>query len=534
MGQRFNKQYLTGASIEFTALVALLLAIFTPALNIAAGPVISQIYLALTLIAISALIAITCKKYIVFPNARILMLGAIFPTYLLLLSVFNSTKILSLIGQSERHLGAVTYLTCYLFYFVGVLLKLNRSGALIRILMVVTCLEIFQFLFNYFKKLDIEKGGVFGNNNSESFFFCVILVAISIYLIEKLNIKTFKIALSISTLLIAFLLLIFIGSIQGPLGFIATISLYCVYKVSNQNLNFPRLIGFFLSAATIAFTAVVILKDIPSKRIVDTDSFYERLEIYKTATSGITKSGFFGVGIDQFNEFYYRYNLSENLKLVDNAHSIPLQVMITMGFFGLLFWSAIFISALRKSPQNLDPESKAMYFSILAYAITGLIAIQVTGIEFIVFLMLGGVMANGVKLSNIRTSPIAKWVQVCALTLSLTISSLQFHFYTNITSLLSQIMQSDESYNKNSEVFLGKLDTIYDLEVLLNAGRRSITIQDKRFGLLVMERMLNVNHLDQRSIALTLELAIMWNDPKLLDLGNSLNVRAKGGEPYEG
>jgi hypothetical protein len=95
-------------------------------------------------------------------------------------------------------------------------------------------------------------------------------------------------------------------------------------------------------------------------------------------------------------------------------------------------------------------------------------------------------------------------------------------------------MQSDESYNKNSEVFLGKLDTIYDLEVLLNAGRRSITIQDKRFGLLVMERMLNVNHLDQRSIALTLELAIMWSDPKLLDLGNSLNVRAKGGEPYEG
>jgi hypothetical protein len=143
-------------------------------------------------------------------------------------------------------------------------------------------------------------------------------------------------------------------------------------------------------------------------------------------------------------------------------------------------------------------------------------------------------MANGAKLTNVRASPIAKWVQVCALTLLLTITSFQFHSYTNVTSLLSQIMQSDESYNKNSEVFLGKLDTIYDLEVLLNAGRRSITIQDKRFGLLVMERMLNVNHLDQRSIALTLELAIMWSDPKLLDLGNSLNVRAKGGEPYEG
>ena len=462
------------------------------------------------------------------------MLGAIFPTYLLLLSVFNSTEILSLTGQTERHLGAVTYLTCYLFYFVGALLKLNRSGALIRILMIVSCLEIFQFIFNYFEKLDITKVGVFGNNNAESFFFCVMLVAISIYLIEKLNIKAVKIAFPILIVFISFLLLIFIGSLQGPVGYIVTISLYFLYKTSNQNLNFPRLIGFFMSAALIALTVVVLLKDIPSKRVVDSVSFYERLEIYKTAISGITQSGFFGVGVDQFNELYYRYNLSENLKLVDNAHSIPLQLMTTVGFFGLLSWSAIFISALRKSPQNLDPESKAMYFSILAYSITGLVAIQVTGMEFIVFLMLGGIMANGAKLTNIRTSAIAKWVQVCALTLTLIISFLQFHSYTKVTSLLSQIMRSDESYNKNSEEFLVELNTIYDLGVLLNAGRQSITKQDKRFGLLVMERMLDVNPLDQRSIALTLELAIMWNDPKLLDLGNSLNVKAKGGEPYEG
>jgi hypothetical protein len=534
MGQRFNKQYLTGASIELTALAALLLAIFTPALNIAAGRVISQIYLALTLIAISALIAITCKKYIVFPNARILMLGAIFPTYLLLLTVFNSNKILSLIGQSERHLGAVTYLTCYLFYFVGVLLKLNRSGALIRILMIVSCLEIFQLILNYFKKLDIKKVGVFGNNNAESFFFCVMLVAISIYLIEKLNIKTFKIALSILTTFIAFLVLSFIGSVQGQLGFIVTISMYCVYKASNQNLNFPRLVGFLMTVALIGFTAVVLIKEIPSKRVVDTDSFYERLEIYRTATSSITQSGFFGVGIDQFNEFYYRYNLTENFKLVDNAHSIPLQVMITAGFIGLLLWSVVFISALKRRPQDLDPEGRALYFSVLAYSITGLIAVQVTGVEFVVFLMLGGVIANGVKLSNVRTSAIAKWVQVCALISMLTISSLQFFSYAKVTSSLSQIMQNAESYNKNSGLFLGQLNTIYDLGVLLKAGRLSITAQDKRFGLLVMERMLNLNPQDQRSIALTLELANAWSDPQLLDLGNSLNVKARGGESYAG
>ena len=114
-----------------------------------------------------------------------------------------------------------------------------------------------------------------------------------------------------------------------------------------------------LSIALILFTFIVLLKDIPRKGIVNSDSFYERLEIYRTAISGITQSGFFGVGIDQFNEFYYRYNLSDNLKLVDNAHSLPLQIMSTAGFIGLLFWSVIFVSALKQRPQDLDPESKA-------------------------------------------------------------------------------------------------------------------------------------------------------------------------------
>jgi hypothetical protein len=116
----------------------------------------------------------------------------------------------------------------------------------------------------------------------------------------------------------------------------------------------------------------------------------------------------------------------------------------------------------------------------------------------------------------------------------LTISSLQFFSYAKVTSSLSQIMQNAESYNKNSGLFLGQLNTIYDLGVLLKAGRLSITAQDKRFGLLVMERMLNLNPQDQRSIALTLELANAWSDPQLLDLGNSLNVKARGGESYAG
>ena len=52
--------------------------------------------------------------------------------------------------------------------------------------------------------------------------------------------------------------------------------------------------------------------------------------------------------------------------------------------------------------------------------------------------------------------------------------------------------------------------------------------KDKELGLRVMERMINLNSRDQRTIALTLELAIKWEDSDLLKIGNELSARARG------
>jgi len=175
MAQESRKPYLTGLSIELTALVALLLGIYTPKFNDAASAIIQQLYLALFVIMIAALISVVYREYVLFPNFKILVLGGIFPAYMTLYSLFDDSQILSLIGSSERHLGAITSLTCYGFYYVGLLLKLNRSGALTRILIIISILEVLRVVTNYLIHRDISRTSIFGNINAESFFLCILL-----------------------------------------------------------------------------------------------------------------------------------------------------------------------------------------------------------------------------------------------------------------------------------------------------------------------------------------------------------------------
>jgi len=358
-------------------------------------------------------------------------------------------------------------------------------------------------------------------------------LGIVVYLLETEIRKQIKIVVAPLTLSMAILILVLIGSLQGQLGFTITIFLYIVYKVSNPRLNFPIALSLFFFGTFASFMSFVLLRKIPSQGIVNRDSFYERLEIYKSSVFGLKQTGFFGVGIDQYSHFYYRYNRSDNFKLVDNAHSIPLQLVVTLGFIGILLWSVIFILALKKSPRNLDLENKVMYFSVLSYVLTGFVGIQVAAIEFFVYLFLGGLMATNVRIKKTTNSAFGKRFQIGVLAALMIATSSQLFSYIKITNLTTQMSISLEKYRETSDVFGGKLDGIYDLDLLLQAGRISIYAKDKRLGLLVMQRMLKLDYNDQRSIAFTFELGNYWGDTQILNLGKNLNISAKGIKPYE-
>ena len=528
MRSEIRKQEFIRISIELTTLFAVLLGVFTPKMSGIGGVSYPRLQLSLIMITIVTLIILLFKKNLRFPALKNVVLGLIFPIFLLVTSIMDSSVSLSLIGNSERNLGAITYLTCFLFFFVGLILKLNSQFAIIRILATTLILELIRLFIDFLINKNSAKSGIFYNSNGESFFLSIMLTILSIYLIEKLRTKSSLAIVVPMITLFDVLILNWIGSLQGIIGFILSAVLYLIYRANPNSTSYSNLVTITLFALLTAFLSFVSIKSLPSTAVINSKSFYERLEIYKTAILGIQQHLFFGAGIDRFNEVYFRFNLTENLKLVDNAHSVPLQLLATIGLLGLLLWSILFIAAVRTPIQNKTPIDKALYFALLTYLFTGMFGIQVPGIEFIVYLIVGGLIARESIGKHIKPSIPARNIQVGILVMILVVSCNQFSTYLSNVNSLNEISRSEGDFNKGKPNLYNKLNDINDVGVLLKVGRLSMVYQDKELGLRVMERMINLNSHDQRTIALTLELAKKWGDSNLVKIGNELSVSAKG------
>ena len=528
MRSEIRRQKLIRISIELTALFAVLLGVFTPKMSENAGVTYPRLLLSSIMIIIATLIILLFQKNLRFPALKNIALGLIFPLFLLVTSIMGSSVSLSLIGNSERNLGAITYVTCFLFFFVGLILKLNSQIAIIRILATTLILELVRLFIDFLSNKNLGKSGIFYNSNGESFFLSIMLTYLSIYLIEKLRTKnSLAIVVPLITLFDV-LILNWIGSLQGIMGFILSAVLYLIYRANPNSTSYSNLVTITLFGFLTAFLSFVFFKALPSTTVVNSNSFYERLEIYKTSILGIQQHLFFGAGIDRFNEVYFRFNLTENFKLVDNAHSVPLQLLATVGLFGLLLWSILFIAAVRTPIQNKTPFDKALYFALLTNLFTGMFGIQVPGIEFIVYLMVGGLIARESIGKPIKPSIMTRNIQVGILIMVLVVSCNQFSTYLSYVNSLNEISRSEGDFNKGKPDLYNKLNDINDVGILLKVGRLSIGAQDKELGLRVIERMINLNSRDQRTIALTLELANKWGDSDLVKIGNELSVSAKG------
>jgi hypothetical protein len=527
MRSEIRRQKIIRISVELTTLAALLLAIFTPKLGSSASMMYPRLQLSLMMVIISAVVILVFGGSLKFPSRKSIGIGLVFPGYLLLRSLFDSPMSLSLIGNYERNLGVLTYLACFLFYFIGLVLRLNCPGAIFRILAIILSTEIVRLSLELLSQNSSVKIGIFNNSNAESFFLTILLVSISVFLIENLS-GRFKILLvAPSIALSSLLVLIWLESMQGILGYTVTALLYICHRLISNSSNFSVLVRFGLLGGFTAFLSFVFLRSIPKYELVDTNSFYERLEIYKTSILGVRENPFFGRGIDRFNEVYFSLNLSENLKLVDNAHSIPLQLLATTGLCGFIAWLILFQRAIKTPIHKNSPVPAALYFGVLAYLITGLFGIQVPAIEFLVYLMLGGISASVPRGQYEEFSGNARIVSTGILVLVLVFSSLQISTYLSQVNKLDNIAYSKAKFDKGKQDFFMGIQEINDIGLLLNAGKLSIRTGDREFSLLVLKQMINLYSFDQRTIAFTLQLAGEWDSAELQKIGSDLTVNAR-------
>jgi len=226
---------------------------------------------------------------------------------------------------------------------------------------------------------------------------------------------------------------------------------------------------------------------------------------------------------------YFRFNYSNNLKLVDNAHSVPLQLLATTGLVGFTSWFFVFFRVLSSKIIIEDPLKLALQFGVFSYLISGLFAIQNPGTEFQIFLICGACLSKGA--SKISYPKFLKVGILSFLPLIIFYVSYPFANYEKQTQILTNYGRNQASDKSNILVLEKSLKDSHDLSLLLAEAELSMAIGDKLFGLKVMQRMLDIAPQDQRTIAVVLKLADRWSDSTLADIGANLESEAQSALP---
>jgi O-antigen ligase len=511
--------------VTFSTFLLLALSLFLPKLNSAASLNFFRLSTSIVLlvVVITVLIVLDPKVNRIF-NSYTFWIAGLYPAYIILQSLLSDSFMLFSIGNSDRNLGGLTALGCLGFFVLGSHLGGGTSSKFYGIFLGLLVLQIMIICVLGFESLEKASQGNFMQSNSTSFMLVILLILTSGIFFET-TIRSASQKLFISSLIVVSLVLLFLNqSLQGILGLLGVCLIWLLWRLGGRKVSLTKISLMSISLASIIFVTFVSLSPVPNANSANQNSFFERLEIYKTAIRIFESNLLFGLGVDRFNEGYYAFNLTNNSKLVDNAHSILLQIISTTGLVGFVFWVLPFIFVLLKHKKSDSPQNTPAVFAIVGYLIVGIIAIQVPGIEFLIFTLLGYLAfqkTSNEKVASLKPVGVGMLVTSSALILGVLLHISYKHYA--VTNYLSGVTPKSVSTSDLQE----SLEDIHDLELLLLEGRFSMAVQDKPFGLLVLQRMTNLAPKDQRTIALAALLGNYWNDERLTKLTYQLDLEAK-------
>ena len=500
------------------------IALFFPPLNSASGFGLLRITLTSAVVGM-LLILLTFQKRIQYSVTKPLLILSIYPLYLCLHAILEENVSTAIWGTADRNLGVITSFVCLGFYVLGFLIRVENRGSFIWI---ISALEIGQFIIfstKYFGLVDNSSLGSFYNSNPTSLLFGLTTIILLVNFFES---KPLNFSHSIQAFILFAIsvgVLVWIGSVQGYIGFFGSLILYSLkfsHKLSNHLARIQ--ISLILLGYTI-FIAYVLGSKTPNISQANGNSFYERLEIYKTSMRIIAENLLFGIGIDKFNLGYYKYNYTGNLKLVDNAHSILLQITATVGVVGLAIAGFVLIRTILQSSLATCAQNSHLVAGIHFYLIAGCFAIQVPGIEFLLFFILGfGLLVEAKKEHSKQVrKPLAGIIVVSAL-LTVVISCKAFFSYTEFSSAvalpISSPLEGAKALNEAS-------DSALDIGLLFRAGERAIAMKDKKLGLEILQSMITRWPTDQRTVAYALTLGNFFSDQVIVTLGQELDIAAQ-------
>lgn len=467
-----------------------------------------------------------------------------FITYTLYLAAISPDMGRFILGTADRNLGGIAVSLAVLFFFVGRSLSRKLSRLVLLVILLNSILQVVIVFYQKFLQPDVPSltsigvfesppiVGTFYNANPLSFFLGIIASGLCGLLILS-RLKKREIILGSLILVVLSFGLIWSSSVQGLIGLFITIVAFLVGRfVWPIRQRFSVFISWLYGLGLVVFFLAIGLISLSPNSNISGNPYLERLEIYKTALRITSEHLFFGTGTDRFAAEYGKFTLLSDLKLVDNAHSIPIQIVSTQGLLGLLFFlSFVFwILKLKESESSMTNSYwtfwQALFFS---YAVIGIIGIEHPVITSIGFLSAGVLfsMSQGQsstqKVANFKVD--SKFVHALSLVLSVSLSLVTYHFVNGelkAGNAISQLSQRKISVEEFENIIGQEYEEVYNSRVLLNAGEAYIAIGNQVGAMKVANTMLFRFPDDQRTSALFFSIAKTWNDEKALEVAISV------------
>ena len=456
-----------------------------------------------------------------------------FITYTLYLAASSPDLGRFILGTADRNLGGIAVSLAVLFFFVGRSLSRKLSILVLFVILLNSILQVVIVFYQKFLQPDVPTiVGTFYNANPLSFFLGIVASGLCGILIMS-RLKKREIILGSLTLAALSFGLIWSNSVQGLIGFGVTSTVFLLGRfVWPIRQRFSAFLSWLYGLGLVVFFLAIGLISLSPNSNISGNPYLERLEIYKTGIRITSEHLFFGTGTDRFATEYGKFTILSDLKLVDNAHSIPIQIVSTQGLLGLFFSLSFVFWILRLKESELSNTNsywtfwQALFFS---YAVIGIIGIEHPVITSIGFLSAGVLfsMSQGQsstqKVANYKVD--SKFVHALSLVLSVSLSLVTYHFVKGELKAgiaISQLSQRKISVEEFENVIGQEYEEVYNSRVLLNAGEAYIAIGNQVGAMKVANTMLFRFPDDQRTSALFFSIAKTWNDEKALEIAISV------------
>ncbi len=382
------------------------------------------------------------RKYIIIPLVFIIGLG--------LSLFFSNNPVQSFFGSYERQAGYLSYLFYFLWFALLVfnILTIDNRGPqsekkdglpqkINRVLIVAVfssfivslygILQIFGIDFLSWPEDPLLTGRTLSTFGQPNFLasWLLLVIPLSAYFIYKSRKNLLKF-LFLIILVAQIVCLFFTASRGGLLALLLSGFLLVIYLVFLADIKKTFKFFIALSSAAIIIVGGLSIHYFLPDRVLSLSNLQEgslaaRVNFYSAAADAIVKKPVFGYGLENAGEEFIKYYqpdwgiYGDVGASTDRAHNIVLDIMLSVGFFGLALFSLLYYYFFRLGIQNIvrremSPLSLALIFGAGAYLISLLFSFSVVAAELYFWLYLALIVVINffsLGVSEFKCEPVA-------------------------------------------------------------------------------------------------------------------------------